>query len=85
VKELSDSVRGTNRALDSAIARLDSLDDVIERGRADIRESVGKTAEHWPFPIWRPQHTMSVWTDLREAVRQMPRSSVLDGLQVTTP
>jgi hypothetical protein len=50
VKELTASASRANRALDAAIARLDTLDETIERGRAEVRQSVQDAEERWPFP-----------------------------------
>jgi methyl-accepting chemotaxis protein len=51
VEELTTSVSSVNQALDSAITRLDKLDETIERGQAEVRQSVRESGEQWPFPI----------------------------------
>jgi hypothetical protein len=51
VKELTTSVTSVNQAFDSAITRLDKLDETIERGQAEVRQAVRESGEQWPFPI----------------------------------
>ena len=50
-REFVESVKRTNAALDAAIARLEQLDDELERNRAEVREGVFRSGERWPFPL----------------------------------
>ena len=49
VKDLGESARATNQALESAIARLEGLDEEIERSAAEVRERVLQSDDRWPF------------------------------------
>lgn len=50
-RELAAAVARTATSLDSAIARLDRLDADLELGRREVRASVLRSGEKWPFPL----------------------------------
>jgi len=51
VRQFVESVKRTNTALDAALARFDRFDEDLERQRAEVRESVIRSGETWPFPL----------------------------------
>ena len=51
---LHDFVAGlerTNQALEAVLARFSTLDERLERSRAEERENVMRSGEVWPFPL----------------------------------
>ena len=53
---LQDFVAGlerTNRALEAALERLSTLDERLERSRAEVRDAVVRSGDVWPFPLPR--------------------------------
>jgi hypothetical protein len=51
LREFVTCTERTNRALESALDRLDRLDETIERNRVEVRASVQQSQETWPFPL----------------------------------
>ena len=51
VREFIARTERTNRALEVALERLSRLDETIERNRAEVRESVRRSGDVWPFPL----------------------------------
>jgi hypothetical protein len=48
-RELTNAVDRTGKALESAISRLENLDEELRRGRIEVREAVLRSGEQWPF------------------------------------
>ena len=51
VREFVARTERTTRALESALERLDRLDETIERNRTEVREAVRQSGDVWPFPL----------------------------------
>jgi hypothetical protein len=51
LRDFVGALERTNRALDLAIARLSAFDERLARGRAEVRETVLRSGEAWPFPL----------------------------------
>jgi hypothetical protein len=51
VAEFIERADRTNRALDVTIRRLDDLDELLARDRAEARESARRAAEEWLSPL----------------------------------
>lgn len=53
VRELVQRLERTNRALESALARMSTMDERLEGARAEAREAAARSGERWPFPLPR--------------------------------
>jgi hypothetical protein len=53
VRELVERLERTTSALDSALERMSTMDERLERVRAEAREAVIRSGERWPFPLPR--------------------------------
>jgi hypothetical protein len=51
VVEFIERAERTNRALDATIRRLENLDEILARDRAEVREAVFRANEEWPFEL----------------------------------
>ena len=49
VVEFIERAERINRTLDATIRRLEELDETLARDRAEVRESVLRAGEEWPF------------------------------------
>ena len=51
VAEFIERADRTNQAVEATIRRLEDLDNLLARDRAEARESVLRSAERWPFSL----------------------------------
>ena len=51
VRELAGCMAQINHSLDAMIACLEGLDQRIERNRAEVRETVLRSQDAWPFAL----------------------------------
>ena len=49
IVEFIERAERINRALDATIRRFEELDEALARDRAEVRESVLRAGEEWPF------------------------------------
>jgi hypothetical protein len=47
--ELIRTVERADKALESAVSRLENLDEELRRGRIEVREAVRRSGQEWPF------------------------------------
>jgi hypothetical protein len=51
LRDFVERMERTNRALEVALERMETLDGRIEIDRAEVREAVRRSGESWPFPL----------------------------------
>lgn len=51
LRDFAERMERTNRALEVALDRLETLGATIERERAEVREAVRRSGEAWPFAL----------------------------------
>ena len=51
IMEFIERAERINRALDATHRRLEELDETLARDRAQVRESVLRAGEEWPFEL----------------------------------
>jgi len=51
IVEFIERAERTNRALDATIRRFENLDETLAGDRAEVRESVLRASEEWPFEL----------------------------------
>lgn len=48
-RELTNAVERADKALESAVSRLENLDEELRQGRMEVREAVRRSDQKWPF------------------------------------
>jgi hypothetical protein len=51
LRSFAERMEQTNQVLEAAIQRFETIDERIERDRAEIREAVRRSGDSWPFPL----------------------------------